>query len=239
MRKVDFQDLGKIDYKEAWDYQQRLLKTVIDMKISNRKLVDQDPNFCYPDNYLLFCEHPPVYTLGKSGSLEHLLLNEKELKAKNIQFYKINRGGDITFHGPGQLIGYPIFDLDQFFTDVHKYVRFLEETIIRTLSDYGVLGTRIKGFTGVWIEGEAEQPNRKICAIGVHLSRWVTMHGFAFNVNTDLDYFNFIIPCGINDSDKVVTSLSKELDKLVDIREVKERLSFHFSSLFEFDWVKR
>jgi len=237
MRKVDFQDLGKIDYKEAWDYQQLLLRKVIDIKLSNRKLVEQDPNLYCPTNYLLFCEHPPVYTLGKSGSFEHLLLNEQQLKSKNIHFYKINRGGDITFHGPGQLVGYPIFDLDQFFTDVHKYVRFLEEVIIRTLLDYGVVGTRIKGFTGVWLKGEAAQPNRKICAIGVHLSRWVTMHGFAFNVNTDLDYFNFIIPCGINDSDKAVTSLSKELGKFVDLLEVKERLKFHFSSLFEFNWA--
>ena len=238
MRKVDFQDLDNIDYKEAWDYQQLLLKKVIETKLSNRKLIEQNPNFYYPNNYLLFCEHPPVYTLGKSGSFEHLLLDEQQLKAKNINFYKINRGGDITFHGPGQLVAYPIFDLEQFFTDVHKYVRFLEEIIIRTLADYGIIGTRIKGFTGVWIEGENGGPNRKICAIGVHLSRWVTMHGFAFNVNTDLKYFNYIVPCGINDADKTVTSLATELGKEVDITAVMTRLKFHFTELFDCELVE-
>ena len=202
MQKVVFKDLGIIDYQKAWDYQQTLLKEVIDRKLSNRHLTTADPLFSDPRSYLLFCEHPPVYTLGKSGSLDHLLLQEQDLTQKGIQFYKINRGGDITFHGPGQIVGYPIFDLDLFFTDVHKYVRFLEEVIIRNLKDYGLDGIRIKGFTGVWLSGKNNGPNRKICAIGVHLSRWVTMHGFAFNINTDLDYFSYIIPCGIEDQDK-------------------------------------
>lgn len=239
MRKVEFQDLGIIDYKKAWEYQQIRLKEVVEKKLSNRHLAADDPQLSDPVNYLLFCEHPPVYTLGKSGSSKHLLLNEQELEKKSVSFYKINRGGDITFHGLGQIVGYPIFDLDQFFTDVHKYVRFLEEVIIRTLADYDVIGTRIKGFTGVWIEGNNEQPNRKICAIGVHLSRWVTMHGFAFNINTDLAYFNFIIPCGINDADKAVTSLSKELGQVVDEKKVKDRLKFHFSSLFNFEYLDK
>ncbi len=237
MRKVEYQDLGQIDYQKAWDYQQSLLKQVVDTKVANRRLAKANqpvgPN---PENFLLFCEHPPVYTLGKSGSMEHLLLNTQELDERSIQFHKINRGGDITFHGPGQVVGYPIFDLDQFFTDVHKYVRFLEEVIIRTLADFEITGTRIKGFTGVWLKGETGMPNRKICAIGVHLSRWVTMHGFAFNVNTDLNFFNFIIPCGINDTNKTVTSLAKELGTSVDIEYVKRQLKFHFSSLFEFTY---
>ncbi len=237
MQKVVFKDLGIIDYQKAWDYQQTLLKEVIDRKLSNRHLATTDPLFADPRSYLLFCEHPPVYTLGKSGSLDHLLLQEQDLTEKGIQFYKINRGGDITFHGPGQIVGYPIFDLDLFFTDVHKYVRFLEEVIIRTLKDYGLEGLRIKGFTGVWLSDNDGGPNRKICAIGVHLSRWVTMHGFAFNINTDLDYFSYIIPCGIEDQDKSVTSLSKELGKFVAINEVAEKLKYHFSNLFGFYYL--
>lgn len=236
MRKVKFQDLGQIDYQKAWDYQQSLLKQVVDRKVTNRRLPEASSDRKTPDNFLLFCEHLPVYTLGKSGSLEHLLLNKKEMEEKRIHFYKINRGGDITFHGPGQLVAYPIFDLDQFFTDVHKYVRLLEEVIIRTLADYNLTGTRIKGFTGVWLAGSNGLPNRKICAIGVHLSRWVTMHGFAFNINTDLKYFKYIIPCGINDNNKTVTSLSQELGKFVDIQEVKRQLKYHFSSLFDFNF---
>ena len=236
MRKVEYQDLGQIAYQKAWDYQQSLLKEVVDTKVANRRLVKENqPVGTIPKNYLLFCEHPPVYTLGKSGSMEHLLLNTQELDKRGIQFHKINRGGDITFHGLGQVVGYPIFDLDQFFTDVHKYVRFLEEVIIRTLSDFDITGTRIEGFTGVWLKGEG-MPNRKICAIGVHLSRWVTMHGFAFNVNTDLNFFNFIIPCGINDANKTVTSLAKELGTPVDIQYVKRQIKFHFSSLFDFTY---
>ena len=237
MQKVVFKDLGRIDYQKAWDFQQKSLKEVVDQKLSNRHLTADDLPTT-PSNFLLFCEHPPVYTLGKSGSPDHLLLKEQELTAKGIQFYKINRGGDITFHGPGQIVGYPIFDLDQFFTDVHKYVRYLEEAIIRTLRDYGLEGTRIKGFTGVWLVGKEGQPNRKICAIGVHLSRWVTMHGFAFNINTDLDYFRFIVPCGINDADKAVTSMAAELGQYVDIAAVKERVKYHFADLFEFEYTE-
>jgi len=236
MEKVTYQYLGSKDYLETWDYQKSLLKEVIDRKLNNRHLTPEDPAYEQQKHYLLFCHHPAVYTLGKSGSMDNLLLNEAELNAASIDFYKINRGGDITFHGPGQVVGYPIFDMDCFFTDIHKYVRFLEEVIIRTLDEYDIIGTRIEGFTGVWIEGENDGPNRKICAIGVHLSRWVTMHGFAFNVNTDLKYFNYIVPCGINDEDKTVTSLAKELGKEVDMEEVMEKLRHHFSELFKFEF---
>lgn len=238
MEKVTYQYLGLKDYQAAWDYQKSLSKEVIDRKLKNRHLAATDPAYEVPKHYLLFCHHPAVYTLGKSGSMDNLLLNEKELAAEKIDFYKINRGGDITFHGPGQVVGYPIFDLDLFFTDIHKYVRYLEEVIIRTLKDYYIVGTRIDGFTGVWIEGEHGGPNRKICAIGVHLSRWVTMHGFAFNVNTDLKYFNYIVPCGINDADKTVTSLANELGHKVDVNKVMERLKFHFSELFGFEFAE-
>ena len=189
MEKVNVKELGNIGYQKAWDYQQVLLKEVIATKLSNRGLAPDDVNRKASPHYLIFCEHPPVYTLGRSGSMDHLLLDEKGLKENGIEFHKINRGGDITFHGPGQVVGYPIFDLDCFFTDVHKYVRFLEEAVIRTLAEYGIEGSREKGYTGVWLTGKEGDPKRKICAIGVHLSRWVTMHGFAFNINTDLDYF--------------------------------------------------
>ncbi len=234
MQKVIFKDLGAVDYKETWDYQQSLLNELVALKRHNRELDEQDPTFKIQKHYLLFCEHKPVYTLGKSGSLDHLLLSEKNLNEKNIDFYKINRGGDITFHGVGQIVGYPIFDLDCFFTDVHKYVRFLEEAVIRTLAEYGLEGIRKEGFTGVWFDQKDGQPFRKICAIGVHLSRWVTMHGFAFNVNTDLKYFNYIVPCGINDADKAVTSLQAELGREVDMEAVKEKLKHHFKTLFGF-----
>lgn len=237
MEKVNFQDLGNIDYQKAWDYQQSLLKEVIDRKLANRKLSTDDPNWVLQKHYLLFCEHPPVYTLGRSGSKDNLLLNDKGLDEKGISFYKINRGGDITFHGLGQIVAYPIFDMDCFFTDIHKYVRFLEEVIIRTLASYGLEGIRLDGYTGVWLAATADKPNRKICAIGVHLSRWVTMHGFAFNVNTDLRYFDYIIPCGIKDKDKEVTSLSEELGKTVELDTVKAELKRHFSELFVFEFV--
>lgn len=188
-------------------------------------------------NQLIFCEHSHVYTLGKSGSENHLLINKSKLESESIEFFKINRGGDITYHGPGQITGYPIFDLDEFFTDVHKYVRYLEEVIIRTIAEYGLHGVRLKEYTGVWLAPEKEgEPYRKICAIGVHLSRWVTMHGFAFNVNTDLDYFDFIVPCGIDDGDKTVTSLSRELGTIIDMEEVKQKLRHHFKTLFEFEY---
>jgi lipoyl(octanoyl) transferase len=236
MEKVTFQNLGLINYQAAWDYQQERLKEVVNRKRKNRHLNPTDSDFETPKHYLLFCHHPAVFTLGKSGSIDNLLLNEQELKEESIEFYKINRGGDITFHGPGQVVGYPIFDLEQFFTDIHKYVRFLEEAIIRTLADYGITGTRIDGFTGVWIAGTAGRPNRKICAIGVHLSRWVTMHGFALNVNTNLNYFNKIIPCGIQDPNKIVTSLATELGREVDLAEVQQKIKMHFATLFDFEY---
>lgn len=238
MEKVIYQDLGRISYKKAWDYQQERLRELIDRKLSNRNLQPYDPDFSAYRHYLLFCDHPHVYTLGKSGSPDHLLLNEQQLEEHGIEFFKINRGGDITYHGPGQIVGYPIFDLDRFFTDVHKYVRFLEEAVIRTLAEYGLTATRHAGYTGVWLAGDADRPERKICAIGVHLSRWVTLHGFAFNVNSDLSYFKNIIPCGINEEDKDVTSLAAELGRKIDINETKRILKKHFQELFEFVYAE-
>jgi lipoyl(octanoyl) transferase len=233
-KNVQFQDLGQMSYQEAWDYQRALHQQLVDIKLQNRTLEKAEQPLIAQQNFLLFCEHPHVYTLGKTGSMEHLLLDEATLEAKKIQFYKINRGGDITYHGPGQIVGYPIFDLECFFTDVHKYVRFLEEVIIRTLAEYGVVGDRVEGFTGVWILPTDGSPKRKICAIGVHLSRWITMHGFAFNVNNDLQYFDYIIPCGIQEADKTVTSLAKELGYLPDIEEVKLKIKKYFEVLFEY-----
>jgi len=234
MQKVKYEDLGKIDYQKAWDYQTERHKEVKAAKWEVRHLPKEELDKIDKKHYLIFCEHPPVYTLGKSGSLDHLLLNEQGLAQKGIEFYKINRGGDITFHGPGQIVGYPIFDMDGFYNDVHKYVRDLEEVIIRTLSDVGVKSGREEGFTGVWLEATKTQPKRKICAIGVHMSRWVTLHGFAFNINTDLKYFNYIVPCGIGDKDKVVTSLSAELGREIDLEEIKTILRKHFAELFGF-----
>ncbi len=234
MEKVILKDLGAIDYQSAWDYQQTLLDELVMIKRSNRN--EEIP--VKQKHYFLFCDHPPVYTLGKSGSKENLLLSEAEISAKGIQFFKINRGGDITYHGPGQIVGYPIFDLECFFTDLHRYIRFIEEAIIKMLADYGIEGDRIKGYTGVWLLPKDGQKKRKICAIGVHLSRWVTMHGFALNVNTDLSYFGNIIPCGIQEADKEVTSMSKELGKQIDEQKVKEKILFYFSELFNFEIVK-
>jgi len=234
MQKVIFKDIGRISYQKAWDYQQSLLNQLVAIKKHNREMAKLDKRQTSQNHYLLFCEHHPVYTLGKSGSLDNLLLSEGELTEKGIEFFKINRGGDITFHGPGQIVGYPIFDLDCFFTDVHKYVRYLEEAVIRTIAEYDLKGVRKEGFTGVWLEPKENDIFRKICAIGVHLSRWVTMHGFAFNVNTDLQYFRNIIPCGINDDNKTVTSLEKELGYEIDIEEVKSKLRNHFAELFGF-----
>ncbi len=236
MQQVVFQDLGCINYQEAWDHQTRLHKELIERKRRNRKLQETGQAPEALQHYFLLCEHPPVYTLGKSGSLENLLLSEEQLSAKGFQFFKINRGGDITYHGPGQIVGYPIFDLEGFFTDVHRYVRFIEEAIIRTIAEYGLKGIREKGYTGVWLESTNSLPARKICAIGVHLSRWVSMHGFAFNVNTTIDHFNNIIPCGIADENKAVTSLEKELGRWVDLEEVKAKVKAHFAALFEFRW---
>lgn len=235
MQKVKVCDLGQIDYQKAWDYQGDLLKELIAIKKTNRLLKEREQRLMPQKHYFLFCEHLPVYTLGKSGSMDHLLYNEEELAENGISFYKINRGGDITYHGPGQVVGYPIFDLDEFFTDVHKYVRFIEEAIIKTLADFGLEAGRIEGYTGVWLPGTNVLPERKICAIGVHLSRWVTMHGFALNVNTDLKYFNHIVPCGINDDNKAVTSMEVELGKPIDMLKVRERIVFHFAELFNFE----
>ena len=235
MEQVIFKNLGQIDYQEAWDLQTGLHKSIVASKVHNRDLVDgQEP--LPRKHYLLVCEHPHVFTLGKSGKPEHLLLSEVELKEREAVYYKINRGGDITYHGPGQLVAYPIFDLDGFFTDVHKYVRFLEEVVIRTLATFGLKGERVPDYTGVWLAATAHSPNRKICAIGVHLSRWVTMHGFALNVNTNLDYFNFIIPCGINESDKAVTSMEKELGFALDRETVLAEVKKQFKALFEFEY---
>lgn len=228
-KKIELQDLGFKDYKETWDYQEQLFKSIVDTKIKNRREeTSRDTN-----NYFLFVEHPHVYTLGKSGDLSNMLLNEKQLNDKGAVFYKINRGGDITYHGPGQVVGYPILDLDNFFTDIHKYLRFLEEMIILTLSEYGLKGSRSHGETGVWLDVGTPFA-RKICAMGVRASRWVTMHGFALNLNTNLGYFDNIIPCGIRG--KAVTSLNVELGiDRVDEAEVKEKLLKHFSQLFEAD----
>lgn len=226
-KTIQLQDLGLKDYKATWEFQEELFKEIVDLKIRNRR---EDLSLQTP-NYFLFVEHPHVYTLGKSGDLENLLLSEKQLEAKGATFYKINRGGDITYHGPGQIVGYPILDLDNFFTDIHKYLRFLEEVIILTLADYDIIGTTSEGETGVWLDVGTHFA-RKICAMGVRASRWVTMHGFALNVNVDLGYFDNIIPCGIRG--KAVTSLNVELgiDK-VDENEVKEKIQKHFTKLFD------
>ncbi|MFN7119634.1 MAG: lipoyl(octanoyl) transferase LipB [Saprospiraceae bacterium] len=237
MERIIFQDLKSIRYADAWAYQEQLLSQLVENKLHNRTLEKEGKAIAPQQHYLLFCEHPPVYTLGKSGSIDNLLLNEPELEKRGFEFFKINRGGDITYHGPGQIVGYPIFDLDCFFTDVHRYVRYLEEAVIRTLATYGITATREEGYTGVWLEATETLPKRKICAIGVHLRRWVTMHGFAFNVNTNLEHFQHIIPCGIDDPDKDVTSMEKELGYLVDIDEVKERLKRQLAELFDFEFT--
>ena len=233
-KTVIYQQLGMIDYQEGWSYQEKLFAAVVAQKIANRTAEEHFQKST--PNYLLFCQHPHVFTLGKSGLSENLLLDENELKAKNASYYHINRGGDITYHGPGQIVGYPILDLDNFFTDIHKYLRYLEEAVIRTLAEYGVEAGRINGLTGVWIDHIQQKKPRKICAIGVKSSRWVTMHGFAFNVNTDLSYFDYIIPCGI--ADKAVTSLAQELDISLSLPEVEARLKVHLTDLFEMELVE-
>jgi lipoyl(octanoyl) transferase len=229
-KKVELKELGSIAYKEAWDLQDELFQKIIGIKMSNRKneTTQQTPN------YLLFVEHPHVYTLGKSGDLSNLLLNEEQLKQKGATFYKSNRGGDITYHGPGQIVGYPIFDLENFFTDIHKYLRFLEEAIILTLAEYGLKAERSSGETGVWFDVETPFA-RKICALGVRSSRWVSMHGFALNVNVDLGYFDNIIPCGIKG--KAVTSMEAELGKKISEFEVKEKISNHLVDLFQLELI--
>jgi lipoyl(octanoyl) transferase len=230
-KKIQLQDLGSKDYKSTWEYQEELFKDIVDLKIKNRREELELPT----PNYLLFVEHPHVYTLGKSGDLENLLLNEKQLEAKGATFYKINRGGDITYHGPGQIVGYPILDLENFFTDIHKYLRFLEESIILTLEEYGLKCGRSEGETGVWLDVGTPFA-RKICALGVRASRWVTMHGFALNVNVDLGYFDNIIPCGIRG--KGVTSLQVELGvEKVDEDEVKAKIIKHLTQLFEAEFI--
>ena len=230
MQEVKFINLGLIDYKEAWTFQEKLFQAIIDVKRANRKRNDAGIATEPIQSKLIFCEHPHVFTLGKSGQQSHLLVDEKQLTEKGARFYKINRGGDITYHGPGQLVGYPIFDLDHFFTDIHKYLRYLEEAVIRTLTEYGINSGRIKGATGVWLDWDNLKA-RKICALGVRSSRWVTMHGFAFNVNSDLNYFTNIIPCGI--TDKAVTSLEKELGQAIAMHEVQEKVKKHLQELFE------
>ena len=226
-KQIIVKDLGNKDYKETWDYQESLFEEIVAQKTNNKANGTNLPT----TNYFLFVEHPHVYTLGKSGHIENLLIDEEGLKNKGATFYKINRGGDITYHGPGQIVGYPILDLENFFTDIHKYLRSLEEVIIRTLSDYGLKGERSEGETGVWLDVGTPFA-RKICAMGVRCSRWVTMHGFALNVNTDLGYFDNIIPCGIRG--KAVTSLNVELAKdKVDLQEVKQRILTHFKEIFE------
>jgi len=226
-KKVELQDLGLKDYKQAWEYQEQLFKGIVDTKIKNRREVAG----LETNNYFLFVEHPHVYTLGKSGDISNLLVDEAQLKEKNATFHKVNRGGDITYHGPGQIVGYPILDLDNFFTDIHKYLRFLEEMIILTLTEYGLKAERSPGETGVWLDVGTPFA-RKICAMGVRASRWVTMHGFALNVNADLGYFDLMVPCGIRG--KAVTSLNVELAKKeIDEAEVKEKLLKYFSQLFK------
>jgi len=218
-----------MDYKACWEYQEELFKSIVEQKTKNRDLPEEKR--VPTKNYLLFVEHPHVYTLGKSGDEKNLLVNDSQLQQKNATYYKINRGGDITYHGPGQLVAYPILDLDNFFTDIHKYLRLLEETIIKTLSEYGIASGRSKGETGVWLDETNPLKARKICAFGVRCSRWVTMHGWGFNVNADLNYFKNIIPCGIND--KAVTSMNVEIGKEVNMNEIKEKLKKNFAELFE------
>ena len=231
--EVELEDLGLIDYKQCWDYQTKLFDATVQLKIQNRKFPD---NSISTKNHLIFCEHPHVYTLGKSGDLKNLLIDGQKRKEKNISFYKINRGGDITYHGPGQLVVYPILDLDYFFSDIHKYLRLLEEAVILTLQDYGVVGQRLEGFTGVWVDDKKEI-RRKICAIGVKCSRWVTMHGIGFNINSNLDYFKHIVPCGIED--KSVTSLQKETNQEIDMEELKLRFKKNFKNLFGINWIDK
>ena len=227
-KQVLYEDWGLLNYQLAWEKQEQIFSDIVNSKKENRNNNTDHPT----KNHLVFVEHPHVYTIGKSGKPQNLLLNEEGLKAKKASFYKINRGGDITYHGPGQLVGYPILDLDNFFTDIHLYLRTLEEAVILTLKEYGIQAGRYPGFTGVWLDANNEKA-RKICALGVRCSRWVTMHGFAFNVNTDLNYFKNIIPCGIDDKD--VTSMQREMGRRVDLNEVKEILKEKISTLFKME----
>ena len=228
---VSFRDLGHAPYKETWDFQEELFERNVQRKLQNRSEGKADGEGT--EDVLLFVEHPHVYTLGKSGDIFHLLVSEEKLKEIGATYYPINRGGDITYHGPGQIVGYPLLDLEHFFTDIHKYMRYLEEAIIRTIAHYGIVGGRIEGLTGVWLDIDDPKKARKIAALGVKCSRWLTMHGFAFNVNTDLNYFNYIVPCGI--TDKKVTSLSKELGREMDMEEVKRILLQELADVFQFE----
>jgi lipoyl(octanoyl) transferase len=241
---VQFRDLGQIEYRDAWDLQEQLLQENVAIKMEIRNRMAAMENFSSPtgggrvpetSHYLLFVEHPPVYTLGKSGAIENVLISEEERAAKGISFYNTNRGGDITFHGKEQLVGYPILDLERFYTDIGKYLRNLEDVIIATMADYGLKGERSPGETGVWMDAAIKGKERKICAMGIRCSRWVTMHGFAFNVNTDLTYFDYIIPCGIQN--KQVTSLERELGRKLDMNEVKGRVKFHFEQVFNVELI--
>jgi lipoyl(octanoyl) transferase len=240
-QQVIFRDLGNMDYKTAWDYQEKLLQENVMIKsaVFSRQSAGEGTVDCElpTAHYLLFVEHPPVYTLGKSGNIENVLMSEEQLEENGIQFFRTNRGGDITFHGDQQIVGYPILDLEKFYTDIGKYLRNLEEVIILTMADYGLKGARSSGETGVWLDPDISGKERKICAMGVRTSRWITMHGFAFNVNTDLSYFNNIIPCGIQN--KQVTSLEKELGREIDFEEVKERVKKNFEIVFEVELVPR
>ncbi|WP_280640575.1 lipoyl(octanoyl) transferase LipB [Hymenobacter volaticus] len=237
-RVIEVERLGLMPYETAWAYQEQLLADTLALKTSNRQAAEAGTALVATPNYLLLVEHPHVYTLGKSGKPEHLLLTENELAIYGATFHRINRGGDITYHGPGQLVGYPILDLDNFFTDIHRYLRLLEEAVIQTLAEYGIQAGRIAGLTGVWLDFEEGAPNpRKICALGVKCSRWVTMHGFALNVNTDLSYFGHIVPCGI--SDKAVTSIQQELGRTVPLAEVQDHLLPHLARLFEAELTEK
>ncbi len=233
-KQIIFEDWGLINYKEAWEKQEEIFASTVKLKTENRNRGEDDASFIgiktATPNYLIFCEHPHVYTLGKSGKKEHLLLSEQQLEEKHAQFYPINRGGDITYHGPGQLVVYPILDLDNFFTDIHLYLRTLEEAVILTLAEFGIKGERFPGFTGVWLDADHPQKARKICAMGVRCSRWVTMHGLAFNINPNLDYFKNIVPCGIED--KAVTSMEMELGEKVLVKEVSMVLRKYIYELF-------
>lgn len=228
MNRVKFEDLGTINYKDAWDYQEKIFNETVQIKIKNR---EADKPKQEVKHHLLLCEHTPVITLGKNANASNVLLSKSVLQQKHIDLFPINRGGDVTFHGPGQIVGYPILDLDAFYTDIGKYLRDIEEVIINTIAEYGIIGERLKGVTGVWLDAENPFKARKICAIGIRCSRWVTMHGFAFNVNTDLSYFETIIPCGL--SDKKVTSLQQELGETLDIEIVKKKVMHHFEDVFK------
>jgi lipoyl(octanoyl) transferase len=232
-KKTEFRDLGLIDYKEAWDYQTEHFSKSVSSKAVNRDLPEEDQKIT--DNFLFFCEHPHVFTLGKSGDENNLIIPRENLTEIAATYFPTNRGGDITYHGPGQIVGYPVIDLENFFTDIHRYMRLLEEAVIQTLKVYGIGSGRISGLTGVWLDIENPAKARKICALGVKTSRWITMHGFALNVNTDLSYFNYIVPCGIQD--KAVTSIEKELGQKQDMTEVKNILKEKIKEQFEMEWI--